>query len=455
MYEFSYIDVRCQQNRVRRIRMDEDKVTFETLRRAVGKREDVELFYLDDEDEMCKVSNNLEVREAVHQYGSSTLRIMVGNRSCKEEEEVSTKEEEQDHGLSFRVNGVTVYPTVDPSTKLVTYLRENLGLYGTKVSCGEGGCGACVVLMTWTNAAGKKQSRSVNSCLRPIQLCDGMEIFTVEGMGSIKTGYSQVQKCIAEGNGSQCGFCTPGMVMAMHGLLAEKQTITAEDVEKRFDGNLCRCTGYRPILQSFRKLVETSSPLELMKLAEIKKSTVRIVADTCETKKRSNLKTTNNNWKRPTTLTELTNLVKESWSSGESLHIAGAFTGWNGVYRSLKLDTKISGTIVELSDVPELSNITSSDSDYTFGSSVTIQQIHETITSSLDALTYATSRVASHHVRNVGTWAGNVMMVYDQGFASDLCTALIAYVLYSLCVSYSSPTLPPPSIPPSKVTTRK
>lgn len=193
------------QNSVRRIRMEEEKVTYESLRVAT-RTKNAELFYLDEEDEMCRLSNNLEVKEAVYQYRTSTLRIMVSS-----EEDVSTKEEEKDDVLSFKVNGTTVFPSVDPSTKLVTYLRENLGLYGTKVSCGEGGCGACVVLMTWTNAAGEKQSRSINSCLRPIQLCADTEIFTVEGMGSVKAGYSQVQKCVAEGNGSQCGFCTPGM----------------------------------------------------------------------------------------------------------------------------------------------------------------------------------------------------------------------------------------------------
>ena len=414
---------------VRRIRMKEDEVTFESLRRATRTKH-AELFYLDEEDEMCRLSNNLEVKEAVYQYRTSTLRIMVS------EEDVSTKEEE-DEVLSFKVNGTIVYPSVDPSTKLVTYLRENLGLYGTKVSCGEGGCGACVVLMTWTNAAGEKQSRSINSCLRPIQLCANTEIFTVEGMGSVRTGYSQVQKCIAEGNGSQCGFCTPGMVMAMHGLLAEEvfmqKIVTAEDVEKRFDGNLCRCTGYRPILQSFRKLVETTSPSERKKMMAEMESKHRSTSHirTCEKKKKKEMITSKNVWKSPKTVTELTSLVKEAWSTGNSLHIAGAFTGWNGVYRSLKIDTSLSSTeIVQLTQIPELSEIKYADNKYSFGSSVTIQQIHETAvketSSCLDALRYATQRVASHHVRNVGTWAGNIMMTKDQGFASDLATSLIA-----------------------------
>ena len=224
----------------------------------------------------------------------------------------------------------------------------------------------------------------------------------------------------------------------MHGLLAEEalmqKTITAEDVEKRFDGNLCRCTGYRPILQSFRKLVETTTPSERKKMMAEMRSKHRSTSHhiRMSEKKAKKITSKKNVWRSPKTVTELTSLVKEAWSSGNSLHIAGAFTGWNGVYRSLKIDTSLSSSteIVQLTQIPELSEIKNTDNKYSFGSSVTIQQIHETVvkdtSSCLNALRYATQRVASHHVRNVGTWAGNIMMTKDQGFASDLATSLIA-----------------------------
>ena len=81
----------------------------------------------------------------------------------------------------------------------------------------------------------------INACLRPLVACDGMTITTTEGVGNVRDGYSAVQDAIAKGNGSQCGFCTPGMVMNMHSLLATKPGATAADVEAHFDGNICRC----------------------------------------------------------------------------------------------------------------------------------------------------------------------------------------------------------------------
>ena len=90
--------------------------------------------------------------------------------------------------------------------------------------------------------------RAINACLRLLCGCDGLALTTVEGLGSQGAGYSQVMKAIAEGQGSQCGFCTPGWVMNMYSLLSENKDLTAEQIEQNFDGNLCRCTGYRPIL---------------------------------------------------------------------------------------------------------------------------------------------------------------------------------------------------------------
>ena len=97
--------------------------------------------------------------------------------------------------------------------------------------------------------------RAINACLRLLCGCDGLALTTVEGLGSQGAGYSQVMKAIAEGQGSQCGFCTPGWVTAMSALLGGAAArgaahLTAKEIEESLDGNLCRCTGYRPILQA-------------------------------------------------------------------------------------------------------------------------------------------------------------------------------------------------------------
>jgi xanthine dehydrogenase/oxidase len=149
--------------------------------------------------------------------------------------------------ITFHLNGM-LFTEHDPSPTLLLldYLRATVGLTGTKGSCRQGGCGACTVMM---------DGLSINACLRPLVACDGRAITTTEGVGNGRDGYSKVQAAIAEGNGSQCGFCTPGWVMNMHSLLAQNPKATPADVERQFDGNICRCTGYRPILASFHKLV--------------------------------------------------------------------------------------------------------------------------------------------------------------------------------------------------------
>ncbi|XP_053568605.1 xanthine dehydrogenase/oxidase [Bombina bombina] len=156
--------------------------------------------------------------------------------------------------LIFYVNGKKVIEkNADPKMTLLTYLRRKLGLPGTKLGCGEGGCGACTVMISHFNQFKKKIVHySINACLAPICSLHHCAVTTVEGIGSTKTRLHPVQERIAKCHGSQCGFCTPGIVMSMYTLLRNTLEPTMEDIEHAFQGNLCRCTGYRPILDGFR-----------------------------------------------------------------------------------------------------------------------------------------------------------------------------------------------------------
>lgn len=156
--------------------------------------------------------------------------------------------------LVFFVNGrKVVEKNADPETTLLAYLRRKLGLCGTKLGCGEGGCGACTVMISkYDNLQNKVVHYSVNACLAPICSLHHVAVTTVEGIGSTKTRLHPVQERIAKSHGSQCGFCTPGIVMSMYTLLRNQPEPTIEEIEDAFQGNLCRCTGYRPILQGFR-----------------------------------------------------------------------------------------------------------------------------------------------------------------------------------------------------------
>ena len=130
-------------------------------------------------------------------------------------------------------------------------------LCGTKLGCGEGGCGACTVMVSKYNRKERRiEHLSVNACLAPIASMHGLAVTSVEGIGSTKTSLHAVQERIAKFHGSQCGFCTPGIVMSMYTLLRNKPIPSTEDLDIYFQGNLCRCTGYRPIIEAFRTFTE-------------------------------------------------------------------------------------------------------------------------------------------------------------------------------------------------------
>lgn len=142
----------------------------------------------------------------------------------------------------------------DPESTLLTYLRETLRLCGTKLGCGEGGCGACTVMLSKVVNRETNEIKHVaaNACLTPVCAVHGMSVTTVEGIGSTKTKLHPVQERIAKAHGSQCGFCTPGIVMSMYSLLRSISKPTMKDMEIAFQGNLCRCTGYRPIIEGYK-----------------------------------------------------------------------------------------------------------------------------------------------------------------------------------------------------------
>ncbi|KAJ9656729.1 hypothetical protein H2198_004733 [Neophaeococcomyces mojaviensis] len=165
--------------------------------------------------------------------------------------------ESYDDTLRFYLNGTKIeLDSIDPEITLLEYLR-GVGLTGTKLGCAEGGCGACTVVISQLNpTTGKIYHASVNACLAPLVSVDGKHVITVEGIGNSSRPHPTQQR-IAMASGSQCGFCTPGIVMSLYALLRNNGPEPDEhEVEEAFDGNLCRCTGYRPILdaaQSFNK----------------------------------------------------------------------------------------------------------------------------------------------------------------------------------------------------------
>ncbi|XP_077983142.1 xanthine dehydrogenase/oxidase-like [Glandiceps talaboti] len=160
--------------------------------------------------------------------------------------------------LIFFVNGKKVKEQdIDPVTTLLSYLRIKLHLTGSKLGCGEGGCGACTVMLSRYDLQQKKiVHMAINSCFTPVCAVHGMAVTTVEGIGSSRTRLHPVQERLAKTHGMQCGFCTPGMVMSMYALLRSNPEPFTKDIESAIKDNLCRCTGYRPILEGFKTFAQ-------------------------------------------------------------------------------------------------------------------------------------------------------------------------------------------------------
>lgn len=143
--------------------------------------------------------------------------------------------------LTCTINGVKKTYDVDPSLRLVDFLRDQLLLTGTKIGCGRGECGACTVIM---------DGRAITSCLVPVMRADGTEIETIEGVAHKDGTLHPIQDEFVKKGAIQCGFCTPGFIMSAKALLDKNKKPTEEEVKEALGGNVCRCTGYVKIQEA-------------------------------------------------------------------------------------------------------------------------------------------------------------------------------------------------------------
>ena len=145
------------------------------------------------------------------------------------------------HLITLKVNGYIYSVATESSRTLNEVLREDLGLTGTKLGCGDGDCGACTVLI---------DGQSVSSCLTLAVSVEGKEITTVEGLASSGEKLHPIQDAFIEKGAIQCGFCTAGMEMSALNLLTKNSSPTEEEIRTAISGNLCRCTGYNKIVEA-------------------------------------------------------------------------------------------------------------------------------------------------------------------------------------------------------------
>ncbi|XP_046968166.1 xanthine dehydrogenase 1-like [Vanessa cardui] len=338
--------------------------------------------------------------------------------------------------IKFQVNGIqcSVGSEVRSTTTLLDYIRNTLELRGTKYMCLEAGCGACIV--TATKGHGDVP-QGINACMVSVTSCQDWDITTIEKIGNRLEGYHPVQITLAANNGSQCGYCSPGWVMAMYSLLKTKR-MTMLEIEQSFGSNICRCTGYRPILEGFKKFgSDAPDPHILPDIEDLKlcdKTGDVCVKRNCEDSdwcfvSRSDMQSgvksiklwDDKYWYRVETLTDI--FVIWDTNGVQSYMLVAGNTG-KGAYPILEYPR----ILIDISGVSELKGF-SIDQNLIIGAGNTLTEVMNIFTAMsthedfeyLNILNDHLKLVAHIPVRNMGTVAGNLILKNQHHeFQSDI-----------------------------------
>jgi xanthine dehydrogenase small subunit len=279
---------------------------------------------------------------------------------------------------------------VDPTGTLLDHLRYRMRRTGTKEGCAEGDCGACTVLVGELAATRNAVTwRAVNACILFMPMLHGKALLTIESLATDGM-LSPLQTCMAENGSSQCGFCTPGFVMSLHGrsIGAVGHTLPVADV---IAGNLCRCTGYGPILaagESIEPLTREDGPLVAKLKALVETGTVSGSIG-------------NRNWFIPRTVTALAELLAKD--PGARL-VAGA----TDVGLWVTKDLQTIDTLIFLGDIPELARIEETPDGLTIGATVRYADAHDAFARLHPDLGELIRRLGGLQIRNAGTIGGNI-----------------------------------------------
>ncbi|XP_012937306.2 xanthine dehydrogenase [Aplysia californica] len=357
---------------------------------------------------------------------------------------------DQKNDISLTINGqnYTVGNEFHPATSLLEFMRSTRISTGTKGGCYEGGCGLCLVTVTLTDPiTGKIRPYAVNSCCLQLYTCDGITVTTVEGLGSTKDGLHPIQDRMAKHDGAQCGYCTPGQIMNMYGLLQKNPKPTVQEVEDAFDTTLCRCTGYRAILSAMKSFaVDAPDSLKseggLIDIEDLEgkvcRKTGQACVGHCEQKSEAGAPCGNSvpkslhivnasaQWFKPLTLSELYPLLRQH--AADKYRLVLGNTGF-GIYG--EIGPWNYSVLIDIRNVQELYVIQTRSSDHiTLGANVSIASLLELFVASTDpGLVYKDAfvkhlkRTASSGIRNLCSWAGNLMLKnLHKDFASDVFT---------------------------------
>ncbi len=309
---------------------------------------------------------------------------------------------------------------VPPSRTLLEVLREDLCSTATKEGCGEGDCGACAVVLG-EQVDGKLSFKAVNSCIRLAHSVDGMSVWTAEDIAADNGQLHAVQQAMLQCHGSQCGFCTPGFVMSLFAMYqnhsCKGQAISRELAQAELSGNLCRCTGYRPILDAAQML--NALPLQRLNEVEVLQKIEHIAQESIGL--RANL-ADKCGYQSPVTLQDL--LERRSQQPGAQIVAGTTDVGLWVTKQHRQFDQ-----IIDVTRVAELRRIEDYPQHIAIGAAVTLNVAFNALIKDRPLLRDFAARFAGLPVRNSGTLGGNVANGSPIGDSMPLLIALGAHVV--------------------------
>lgn len=335
--------------------------------------------------------------------------------------------------VRFLLNGSeTSVSGLDPTTTLLQVLRERLHCTGTKEGCAEGDCGACAVVVADLNAGGTLGYRSVNSCIRFAGSVDGKAVFTVEGLrdhppgAAVDSGLHPVQQAIVECHGSQCGFCTPGFVMSLFALYKQGAPSDRQVIDDALSGNLCRCTGYRPIVEAAARALADRRSLPGWRGRHppgTDPDEGRIAALLAHWRAEPSLALASprGSFHAPRSLAELTDLIAR-------MPEARLVAGGTDVGLWVTKQHRDLGDVIHTGEVAELRVAARTSDTITIGAAVTLTEAFALLAHDYPELDEAWRRFGSVPIRNSGTLGGNVANGSPIGDSMPVLLALGASV---------------------------
>jgi xanthine dehydrogenase small subunit len=307
--------------------------------------------------------------------------------------------------IHFILNGQDVIlGDFSPTDTLLDYLRLVRRMTGTKEGCAEGDCGACTVLIGRLTDHGLRYE-GVNACIRLIGSLHGTHVVTVEHLAAKDGTLHPVQQAMVDCHGSQCGFCTPGFVMSLYGLWLSNEAPTRQDIESALQGNLCRCTGYEPIVKAAEQVARDRpsslfDPLErdrteiMAKLWSLKSVTETIVVE----------KAGNGTVERSIVPASIEAFAEALSEEPTAVIVAGATDV--GLWVTKQMRTL--NPVIFINHLGELQTIAVDETGITIGAGVTYAEAHGFLEAVIPAFGPLIDRIGGQQVRNMGTIGGNI-----------------------------------------------